>query len=95
MVRVIKKRFEPLSKWLEEMIRLPAGVAAEPGPIKLYPYQRGIAEAIADPKIERISVLKSARIGFTTCLVGAIAHYIVREPSPILVVMPPRAIAVG
>jgi phage terminase large subunit GpA-like protein len=45
--------------------------------------------------VERVSVLKSARVGFTTCLVGAIAHYIVREPSPILVLMPTESDARG
>ena len=68
--------------------RLPASATAEPGPITLYPYQRGIAEAITDPKIERVSVLKSARIGYTALLTGALAHFVVREPSPILMRMP-------
>jgi phage terminase large subunit GpA-like protein len=45
--------------------------------------------------VERVSVLKSAQVGFTTCLVGAIAHYIVREPSPILVLMPTESDARG
>jgi phage terminase large subunit GpA-like protein len=74
MVRIIRKSAEPLSRWLEEVVRLPSGIAAEPGPIKLHPYQRAIADAVVDPKVERVSVLKSARIGFTTLLVGAIAH---------------------
>jgi phage terminase large subunit GpA-like protein len=95
MVRVIKKRLEPLSKWLEEVVRLPAGIAAVPGPITLHPYQRAIADALADPKVERVSVLKSSRVGFTTTLVGAIAHYIAREPSPILVLMPTQDDARG
>ena len=84
MVRVIAKR-QPLPAWIEATVRLPAGIAAEPGPIKLYPYQRGIADAIADPKIERVTVLKSARVGYTALMTGALAHFIAREPSPILV----------
>ena len=31
----------------------------------MYGYQRGIAAAIGDPAIERVSVLKSARVGYT------------------------------
>ena len=89
MVRVVTKR-QSLPAWIEENVRLPAGTA-EPGPIKLYPYQRGIAAAIADPKIERVTVLKSARIGYTALLTGALAHFVVREPSPILVLMPTEA----
>jgi hypothetical protein len=30
-------------------------VVAEPGPIKLAPYMREIADAIGDPKIERVT----------------------------------------
>jgi hypothetical protein len=61
MVRVTPKR-QPLASWIEDNVRLP-GTTAEPGPIKLYPYQRGIADAFADPRIARVSVLKCARIG--------------------------------
>ena len=88
MVRVIRKRPVPLSQWIEDVVSLPAGIASAPGPLRLHPYQRAIADAIADPKVERVSVLKSARVGYTTLLVGAIAHFIAREPSPMLVVMP-------
>jgi len=47
------------------------------------------------PRVERVSVLKSARIGFATIMVGAIVHSIVREPSPILVLMPTESDARG
>lgn len=73
---------------MEKEIRLPATVSAVPGRIKLYPFQRGIADAIGDPLIERVSVLKSARIGYSTILNGAIAHFVVNDPSLILVYLP-------
>jgi phage terminase large subunit GpA-like protein len=63
VVRVTAKRPQSLSGWIEQNVRLPAGASADPGPIKLYPYQRGIAAAISDPKVERVSVIKSARVG--------------------------------
>jgi phage terminase large subunit GpA-like protein len=91
MVATTKPKAEPLPAWIEKTIRLPAGAAAVPGPIKLYPYQRGIAAAIGDPAIERVSVLKSARVGYTALLTASIAHFVVREPSPILVLMPTEA----
>ena len=37
MVRVIRKCPDPLPKWIEANVSLPAGVTAEPGPIKLNP----------------------------------------------------------
>jgi phage terminase large subunit GpA-like protein len=36
-----------------------------------FAYQRGNYEATGDPAIERVSVLKSARIGYTALLTGA------------------------
>jgi hypothetical protein len=33
-------------------------VSASPGPVRLWPYQRAIADAIADPLIERITLVK-------------------------------------
>jgi phage terminase large subunit GpA-like protein len=95
MVHLAPKRPKRLSHWLEDVVRLPAGIAAAPAPLKLHPYQRAIADAIADPKVERVTVIKSARIGFTTLLVGAIAHHIVRDPVPILVLMPTESDARG
>ena len=84
------KKHQSLAGWIETNVRLPAG-SAEPGPIKLYPYQCGIAAAIGDPKIERVTVLKSARVGYTAVMAAAFARFVVREPSPILVLMPTEA----
>ena len=47
---------EPVSTWLEGHLRLPPGLAAEGGPIRLWPTQRGIADALADPAIERVTL---------------------------------------
>jgi phage terminase large subunit GpA-like protein len=62
---------ETLGEWIERAVRLPEG-NAEPGPVKLWPPQREIAEAIGDPEIERVSLLKSVRSGFTFLLAAAI-----------------------
>jgi hypothetical protein len=56
-----------LSTWMEEHIRLPAGDAAVPGKIRLYGYQRGIPDAIGDPLIERVTVIKSALSATRRC----------------------------
>ena len=45
MVATAKAKPEPLPCWIERVIQLPPGAAAVPGPIRLYPYQRGIAAA--------------------------------------------------
>jgi phage terminase large subunit GpA-like protein len=77
-----------LSEWIEANIVLPAGLTAVPGPIRLYKYQREIADAIGDSEIERVTLQKSARIGFSAIVAAAIGHYCSNEPSPVLVVLP-------
>jgi phage terminase large subunit GpA-like protein len=78
----------PLSQWIESNVRLPQGLAATPGPVRLWPHQRGIADAIGDPAIERVTVLKSARVGFTSLLSAAIGHHCVNDPAPVLCLQP-------
>jgi phage terminase large subunit GpA-like protein len=80
-----------LSPWIETNIRLPEGVSALPGAVRLWPYQREIADAISDPNIERVTLVKPVRVGFTTLLTGAIGFYIANEPAPILVLLPTEA----
>lgn len=80
-----------LSAWIEQTLRLPADVSAMPGQIRLYAYQRGIADSIGDPEIERVTLVKSVRVGFTTLLTGALASYVSNDPSPILVLLPTEA----
>src|SRR6476646_549617 len=77
-----------LSDWIEANIKLPEGVSALPGPVRLWSYQVGIADAISDPLIERITLVKPVRVGFTTLLTGAIGAFVANEPSPILVLLP-------
>ncbi|CAA2104960.1 hypothetical protein MBUL_02956 [Methylobacterium bullatum] len=77
-----------LSEWIETEMRLPEGVSALPGRVRLWPYQREIADAITDPTLERVTLIKPVRVGFTTLLSGALASFVANEPSPILVLLP-------
>lgn len=74
--------------WIEANVRLPQTASALPGRMKLWAYQRGICDALDDPDIERVSVIKSARIGYTALLSGVIASYVSNSPAPILAVQP-------
>jgi phage terminase large subunit GpA-like protein len=82
---------QPLSEWIETHMRLPEGVSALPGRVNLWPYQREIADAISDPELERVTLVKPVRVGFTTLLTGALASYVANEPSPILALLPTEA----
>lgn len=63
---------------------------AEPGPFRTdrAPYQRGIMDAIGDPKIQRVSIMTSSQVGKTTCLNNAIGYYIHQSPRSIMVMHP-------
>ena len=80
-----------LSDWIEREIILPEGVSALPGRIRLWPYQRDIADAISDPMIERVTLVKGVRLGFTTLLSGAIGAYVANEPAAVLCLLPTDA----
>ena len=80
-----------LSQWIEANIKLPSDVSSLPGDLRLWPYQVEIADAISDPLIERVSLIKAVRIGFTTLLTGAIGSFVANDPAPILCLLPTEA----
>lgn len=80
-----------LSEWIEGHIQLPEGVSAQPGPVRLWPFQVEIADAIGDPHIERVTLVKPVRVGFTTLLTSAVASFVANEPAPILCLLPAEA----
>ncbi|NJO53789.1 MAG: phage terminase large subunit family protein [Bacteroidales bacterium] len=77
-----------LSEWIEANIYLPGDVSSLPGLVKLWPFQRQIADAIGDPAIERMTLIKPTRVGFTLLITSALGAFIANEPSPILVLLP-------
>lgn len=57
---------QKLSDWLECNVILPEGVSALPGAIRLYPFQREIANVIGDPAVERVTLVKPVRVGLSS-----------------------------
>lgn len=84
-----------LSDWIEQNVHLPDGVSALPGPVRLWPFQREIADAVGDHSIERVTLVKPVRVGFSTLLTGALAGYAANDPAPILALLPTEADARG
>jgi phage terminase large subunit GpA-like protein len=78
----------PLSEYIESVVCLPSGLSAVPGAIRLWGFQAGLADALIDPEFERVSIIKGARLGFSTILVAAIGHYIRNDPTSVLCVVP-------
>jgi phage terminase large subunit GpA-like protein len=78
------------SQWAERHRYLSSFVSAEPGKYRndRTPYMPGIVDAICEPHVEEIVLLKAARLGFTTALENLIGWAVDQEPAPALLVMP-------
>ncbi|QCN95866.1 phage terminase large subunit family protein [Azospirillum argentinense] len=72
-----------LAEWAEQHARLYDGAVFKP-----YAYQREILDAMTDPVVERITLMKSARVGYTQMLSAALGYFIAQRPSKIMVVQP-------
>ena len=77
-----------LSAWADEYARLSVESSAEGGRWRTLPYQKGIMDAVTDPHIEQITVMKSARVGYTKILNHIIAYHIHNDPCPMMLVQP-------
>ena len=77
-----------LSEWADEHFYLSAESAAQPGRWTTLPYQRGIMDAITDPRVERVSLRKSSRVGATKMMNATVGYYMHQDPCPIMVVQP-------
>lgn len=77
-----------LSAWAERYAILSAETSAQTGRFRAYAYQVGMMDAVTDPTVTTITVMKSARVGYTKILDHVIGFHIHQDPSPILVVQP-------
>ena len=84
-----------LSEWADEYAYLSAESSAEGGRWRTLPYQKGIMDAITNPNIEQVTVMKSARVGYSKILNHIIAYHIHQDPCSIMVVQPTIQDATG
>ena len=77
-----------LSEWADENFFLSPESAANPGKWYTLPYQKGILDAVSDSEVEYVSVMKSARVGYTKCLNIIVAASMAETPSNVMVVQP-------
>lgn len=76
------------SAWAEENFRISAVSSAAPGRFRPWKFQKGILDAMGDPTLPRVSVIKSARTGYTLSLAATIGAIAVNDPCPIILLMP-------
>lgn len=95
VVRACFKAFAPpprqtVSEWADEHRILSSESSAEPGRwlTERAEYQRGIMDALSDPRVETLVVMSSAQVGKTEVINNLVGYLVHRDPCPILVVQP-------
>lgn len=77
-----------LSEWAAKYAVLSAETSAQTGRFRAYAYQVGMMDAVTDPTVTRVTIMKSARVGYTKILDHIAGYFIHQDPSPMLVVQP-------
>lgn len=77
-----------LSQWAARYAVLSKETSAQTGKFRAFAYQNGMMDAITDPAVTYVSVMKSARVGYTKILDHVVGYYVHQDPSPILMVQP-------
>lgn len=93
LARAADESFRPppilsLSEWADRKFYLSPESAAEPGRWRTLPYQKGMMDAVTDPTVEKISVMKSARVGYTKMIDATVGYFIDQDQCSMLVVQP-------
>lgn len=77
-----------LSEWSDEYAFMSAESSAGDGKWHTLPYQKGMMDAMTDPAIEFVVVMKSARVGYTKCLNNLIGYHMHQDPCSMMMVQP-------
>lgn len=77
-----------VSEWADRYAFLSPETSAEAGKFRAFGYQNGIMDAVTDPAVRQVTVMKSARVGYTKVLDHVVGYFIHQDPSPILIVQP-------
>ena len=79
-----------VSEWADRYRQLSSESSAEAGKwsTSRAEYQRGMMDAVSDPKIENIVLMTGAQIGKTELINNVVGFHIHQDPAPILVVQP-------
>lgn len=84
-----------LSEWADRYFVLSPEASSEPGRWTTFAYQKGIMDAISDPRNRKVTMMKSARVGYTKVVCAAIGYHSHYDPCSILVLQPTEDDAKG
>lgn len=84
-----------LSQWADQFRHLSPETSAEPGRWNTAraEYLRGIMDAVSDPRVERVVIMASARVGKTEIINNLVGFHVGQDPAPLLVVYPTETAA--
>jgi len=84
-----------LSQWADQYRYLSPETSAEPGrwQTSRAEYLRGIMDAVSDPRVERVVIMASARVGKTEVINNLVGFHVGQDPAPILIVYPTETAA--
>lgn len=79
-----------VSEWADRERFLSPEHCAEPGRWQTdrAAYQRGIMDALSDPRVETVVVMSASQVGKTEVINNIVGYFIDQEPAPILLVQP-------
>jgi phage terminase large subunit GpA-like protein len=77
-----------LSQWADQHFYLSPESSAQAGRWSTLPYQKEIMDSISDVRVTEVTLMKSARVGYTKILDAALGYFIDQDPSSSLVVQP-------
>ena len=84
-----------VSEWADEHRRLPETSAARGGRwrTEFTPYLRGIMDAVHEPGIRTLALMKCAQVGGSEALHNILGYFIQHDPCPMLMVHPSKEVA--
>jgi terminase, large subunit len=77
-----------VSEWAARYGVLSRETSATTGRFRAFPYQVGIMDAVSDPAVTTVTVMKSARVGYTKVLDNVVGYFLHQDPCPVLIVQP-------
>lgn len=86
-----------VSEWADRYRMLARGTSPESGQWRTEraPYLREIMDAVSDPLVEQVVVMKPRRVGGTEAMNNVIGYFMDQDPSPMLMVQPTVELAEG
>ena len=79
------------SEWAEANLHLPRTTTSKPGKLELFPFQRGILDALVEPDVDEIVIEKSSRTGYTQLMAIMELYCLEQTSSPVVSIHPKEA----